>query len=279
MRRLAPLLFALLVGCGDDRATLAAGATASPEPQTILFTGSSTIGPLVAAAAEQYEAQHPHVQVDIQTGGSSRGIADARRGLADIGMTSRGLAPAEGAGLREHVLAKDGVGFLVNADNPLDDLSGGQLLEIFSGIKTDWAQVGGEPGEIVVINRPAGRSELTLVSDYFGIAPTSMVAATIAGENTQVLKLVAENPRAIAYVSIGSASHGITSGSQTKLLQLGGIPATAKRVSDGSYALSRPLVLVTRNDLKPAAQDFLEELLSAQMDELILARAFVPPLR
>lgn len=274
-------LLALLAGCGADGTTHAADGDpgSAPELESILLTGSSTIGPLVAAAAERYEKQHPHVQVDVQTSGSSRGIADARRGLADIGMTSRALEPAERAGLREYVVATDGVGFLVHHQNPVEGLTGGQLLDIFTGIKTDWEQVGGEPGEIVVVNRPAGRSELSLVADYFRIPSARMVAAAIAGENTQVLKLVAGNPRAIAYVSIGSVAQGITASSQTRLLELNGIPATAERVRDGSYALSRPLVLVTRNNARPAVQAFLDELLSERMDEFILSCAFVPPQR
>ncbi len=280
---LLPGILVLLAGCDGEGLTYAAGeidgTSAKKVSKPILITGSSTLGPLIAAAAERYEKEHPGIRIDVQTGGSSRGIADARRGLAEIGMTSRALAPAERAGLRQHIIAKDGVGFLVHTDNPIDGLTGSQLLDIFTGIKTEWATVGGDEGEIVVINRPAGRSELDLVAGYFRIPPGRMVASAIGGENTQVLKLVAGNPRAISYVSIGSAAHSITSGSQAKLLKLGEIPATPDHVREGTYALSRPLVLVTGPKVSPTAQAFLDELLSDRMDDLILAHSFVPPER
>lgn len=279
---LVPGFLALLVGCGGEDLSHAAEGQDGPlaqAPKTVLITGSSTLGPLIAAAAERYEKEHPEVRIDVQTGGSSRGIADARRGLAEIGMTSRGLAPSERAGLREHIIARDGVGFVVHTDNPVSSLTGSQLLDIFTGIKTDWLDVGGDAGEIVVINRPAGRSELSLVAGYFRIPPGRMVAAAIGGENTQVIKLVAGNPRAISYVSIGSAAHSITSGSQAKLLELGDIPATPAHVREGTYALPRPLVLVTGPKVSPAAQAFLDELLSDRIDDLILAHSFAPPQR
>ncbi|MCA9116099.1 MAG: substrate-binding domain-containing protein, partial [Planctomycetaceae bacterium] len=50
----------------------------------------------------------PGVRVDVQTGGSSRGIADARSGLADLGMASRSLKDDE-AELLAFPIATDGV--------------------------------------------------------------------------------------------------------------------------------------------------------------------------
>ena len=83
----------LLAGCGD-RGDQTQGASGQLQGKLIL-TGSSTVAPLANEIAKRFEQQHPGVRVDVQTGGSSRGIVDARRGTADIGMASRALAGDE----------------------------------------------------------------------------------------------------------------------------------------------------------------------------------------
>ncbi|MGF1602336.1 MAG: substrate-binding domain-containing protein, partial [Thermosynechococcaceae cyanobacterium] len=55
----------------------------------LVLTGSSTVAPLAAEIAKRYEQENPGVRVDVQSGGSSRGIADVRQQVADIGMVSR----------------------------------------------------------------------------------------------------------------------------------------------------------------------------------------------
>lgn len=89
----------------------------------LVVTGSSTIAPLIAEIAKRVEQQNPGVRVDVQTGGSSRGIADAKTGVGDIGMSSRNVKPDEAAELKERVLAKDGICFLVHKENPIRALT------------------------------------------------------------------------------------------------------------------------------------------------------------
>ena len=67
------------------------------------------------------ELVHPGVRIDVQTGGSSRGIADARAGVADLGMISRVLREEE-QDLQAFAVARDGVCLIVHADNPVDRL-------------------------------------------------------------------------------------------------------------------------------------------------------------
>ena len=79
----------------------------------LMVTGSSTVAPLVSEIAKRFEQLHPDVRVDVQTGGSGKGIADARIGVADIGMASRALKDEE-SDLVAHKIAADGVGLIVH---------------------------------------------------------------------------------------------------------------------------------------------------------------------
>ena len=113
----APLFLAILLLVGCDRQPSDAGADAGPQGKLTL-TGSSTVAPLAGELAKRYESLHPGVRIDVQTGGSSRGIADARRGTADIGMASRALKPGE-EDLAAHTIALDGITVIVHKDNPV----------------------------------------------------------------------------------------------------------------------------------------------------------------
>ncbi len=260
----------LLWGCGSE------GGRGGDR---ITLTGSSTIAPLVEAAAEHYEADRPGVRIDVQRGGSSRGITDAAKGLNDIGMTSRALKPEEESGLNQHVVALDGIAFVVHASNPVSGLTRQQAKDIFTGAVTRWSEVGGGDAPIVVVNRPEGRSELDLVSDYFGLSPADMKADVVGGENQQAVKLVAGNADAIVYLSLGTASFESGAGTPLRLLDLEGVPATPDAVARGDYVLGRPLVLVIGASVSPAAQAFLDHLMSPGLDTLIAEQGFVVPPR
>ncbi|TVS05514.1 MAG: phosphate ABC transporter substrate-binding protein, partial [Phycisphaerales bacterium] len=109
-----------------------------PSGQDVVrITGSSTMAPLIAELASVYEKENAGVRIDIETGGTSRGIADVRRGVADIGMVSRALSPGE-ADLDARTIARDGVALVVHASNPIASLSAEEVRSIFTGRVSDW---------------------------------------------------------------------------------------------------------------------------------------------
>ena len=242
----------------------------------LVITGSSTIAPLVSEIGKRFESLHPGVRVDVQTGGSSRGIADAREGLADIGMSSRALKEQEKDGLVSYVLARDGVCFLVHKDNPIKELSDQQIRDIFTGKTTNWKQLGGRDAPIIVINRADGRSELELFSHHFQVKPIDIKAHLIAGDNEQGIKTLAGNPNAIVYMSVGTSEYDAAQGIPLKLLPLNGVAATTENVRNGTFPFARPLVLITKPDPKPLTREFIEFALSTKVHDLIQELSFVP---
>lgn len=240
------------------------------------LTGSSTVAPLVAEIGKRYEALHPGVRIDVQTGGSSRGIADTANGLADIGMSSRALRDSEQAGRSVWTLARDGVAFVVHADNPIQELSREQLIGIFTGEIQDWSEVGGLEGDILLINRAAGRSEVDLLTDFLGIDPTSIQPDLIAGENQQGLKMAAGSVHAITYLSVGASAYEQAHGAPIKLLSLDGVAATVDTVAAGDFPLARPLILITPAQNTGLAQSFIQYALSDAVHDLVQQFSYVP---
>jgi phosphate transport system substrate-binding protein len=266
MDRTWPIAFLLLplAGCGGPASS-----------DTLVLTGSSTIAPLAAEIGKRFEERHPGTRIDVQTGGSSRGIADARRGVADIGMASRALHKEE-SDLHGFVIARDGIAVIVHRDNPVAELTDDQIIRIYTGRVTRWSEVGGKDAPITVVNKAQGRSTLELFLAHFELEAPEVKASVVIGDNEQGIKTVAGNPDAIGYVSIGTAEYSAHHGVPIKLLPLGGVEATTANVRNGTFPLSRPLTLVTREEPTGLAREFIDFARSAEVHDLVRGLYFVP---
>ncbi|MDQ3186288.1 MAG: phosphate ABC transporter substrate-binding protein [Pseudomonadota bacterium] len=241
----------------------------------LVLTGASTIAPLAGELARRYELLHPGTRVDVQTGGSARGINDVRNGIADIGMVSRALKPEE-KDLHAYAIALDGVGIILHASNQIAALSRQQVIDIYTGKIVNWQAVGGQDAAITVVNKAAGRSTLELFLNYLKLKNSDIKPHVIIGDNVQGIKMVAGNPNAIGYVSIGAAEYEVWRGTRIKLLPLDGITASMANVRNGTFPLSRPLNFVTPGMPKGLARDFIEFARSEQAHDLVEAQYFVP---
>ena len=254
-----------------------AGCSAARAPKLSL-SGSSTVAPLAAEIAKRYEASHPGSRVDVQTGGSSRGIADARSGTAQIGLVSRALKPEE-ADLQATTIAIDGIALIVNRANPVRSLSDDQIRAIYTGAITNWRQLGGADAPITVVAKAEGRYTLELFLEHFRLDNRRIKASVVIGDNQQGLLTVAADPHAIGYVSIGTASQEAKAGTAIRLLPLAGIAPSLENVRSGRYPLSRPLNLVIQPPAAPGAAPFLAFARSPEVHDLVEAQFFVPPAR
>lgn len=245
------------------------------ERQTLVLTGSSTVAPLAAEIGKRFESLHSGVRVDVQTGGSSRGIADTRQGVADIGMVSRALKSEE-QDLFAFTIARDGVCLIVHGDNPVTVLTDEQVVAIYTGRITNWNEVGGSDAPITVVNKAEGRSTLELFLHHFKLKNSDVRPHVVIGDNEQGIKTVAGNPDAIGYVSIGTAEYDATHGISIKLLPVGGVDASIENVSNGTFPISRPLNLVTRTQPEGLARAFIEFARSREVHDIVRSQYFVP---
>lgn len=274
---LMPLAIALtscvwLQGCSSSN-TAATNNTNKPQGKLVL-TGSSTVAPLTAEISKRFESGHPGVRVDVQSGGSSRGITDARQGVADIGMVSRALKPEE-KDLKAFSIARDGVTVILHKENPVQSLSDKQIVDIYTGKVTNWKQVGGQDRAITVVSKAEGRSTLELFTNYFKLKNTDIKAQVVIGENEQGIKTVAGNPNAIGYVSIGSAENSAANKVPIKLLPVNGVAATTANVQNSTFPISRPLNLVTKTEPQGLAKEFIDFAQSQQVSDIVKKQNFV----
>ena len=278
----AVLALALLAGCGSSAApattTAPAADSAAPASEapaelsgTVATDGSTSMEKVIGALGEAFMEQNKGVTFTYNPTGSGSGITAVGEDRCDIGLSSRALKDDEKAsGLKETVLALDGIAVIVNPANPVSDLDVETIAKIYTGEITNWKEVGGNDAEIVLIGREAGSG----TRDGFESITDTKDSCKYRQELTStgdVITTVSTNPDAIGYASLAALKDNV------KALTVGGIAPTEDTVKDGSYVIQRPFVLVTKEGtaLSETAQKFFDYVTSPEAAEIIAAAGAV----
>ena len=280
----AVMALALFAGCGASApAATEAPAAVSEAPAaetpaageeltgTVSTDGSTSMEKVIGALGESFMEANKGVTFTYNPTGSGSGITAVSEGRCDIGLSSRALKDDEKAGgLKETILALDGIAIIVNPANPVNDLDIETIGKIYKGEITNWKEVGGNDAEIVLIGREAGSG----TRDGFETITGTKDACKYRQELTStgdVITTVANNPDAIGYASLAALKDSV------KALTVGGVAPTEDTVKDGSYVVQRPFVLVTKEgtELSKAAQEFFDYAVSSDAAGIISAAGAV----
>ena len=261
------MALSLFAGCGqkaDDNGTTTGG--------TVSTDGSTSMEKVIGALGESFMEANSGTTFTYNPTGSGSGIQAVSEGRCDIGLSSRALKDDEKAsGLKETIVALDGIAIIVNPQNPVKDLSLEQIAKIYTGEITNWKDVGGEDAEIVRIGREAGSG----TRDGFESITETKDACQYRQELTStgdVITTVSQNPNAIGYASLAAIKDSV------KALTVNGVAPTEATVKDGTYLVQRPFVLVTKEGaaLSETAQKFFDFAASADAASIISAAGAVP---
>ncbi|MBQ3089409.1 MAG: phosphate ABC transporter substrate-binding protein [Oscillospiraceae bacterium] len=265
MKKILSLLLALTL-------TLAlTGCSSGSGDASVSTDGSTSMEKVIGALGERFMEDHPNTTFTYNPTGSGSGIQAVQEGRCQIGLSSRSLKEEElAAGLTGTVLAYDGIAVVVNPENPVTDLDTETIAQIFTGQITDWSQVGGQPGEIVLIGREAGSGTRDGFESITGTEDLCQYRQELTSTG-DVITAVSQNPAAIGYASLASVKDTV------KLLSVDGVLPSEETIRQGSYPIQRPFLLVTRSDepLGQTAQDFFDFALSPEAYELIAAAGVV----
>ena len=256
----AVLVLALaLAGCGSTE-------------QTVSTDGSTSMEKVIGALGEAYMEENSDVNFTYNPTGSGTGITAVLEGRCDIGLSSRNLkAEEESAGLKATVLAYDGIAVIVNPNNPVSDLDVETIAKIYTGEITNWSELGGTDGEIVLIGREAGSGTRDGFESITGTEDVCKYRQELTSTG-DVITTVSQNPNAIGYASVASIKDSV------KAVTVDGVAPTNESIKDGSYVIQRPFVMVTKADteLSESAQKFFDFALSPEAEEIIIAAGAVP---
>ena len=232
---------------------------------SVATDGSTSMEKVIGALGEAFMAENPNVTFTYNPTGSGSGIQAVSEGRCDIGLSSRALKDDEKAsGLKETVVALDGIAIIVNPENPVNDLDVETIAKIYTGEVTNWSEVGGNDAEIVLIGREAGSGTRDGFESITGTKDACQYRQELTSTG-DVITTVSQNPDAIGYASLSAVKDSV------KALTVGGVAPSEETVKDGSYVVQRPFVLVTKDGeaLSEAAQAFYDYALSADQAELI----------
>ena len=268
------MALALLAGCGNqtdnnssnnDNSGDAGDTPAASVSGTVSTDGSTSMEKVIGALSESYMAANKDVTVNYNPTGSGAGITAVQEGTCDIGLSSRALKDEEkAAGLKETVLAYDGIAIIVHPDNPVSDLSIEQIAKLYTGEITNWKDVGGSDAEVVLIGREAASGTRDGFESITGTKDKCQYRQELTSTG-DVITAVSQNPDAIGYASLAAIKDSV------KALSVDGVTPSETTVKDGSYQVQRPFVLVTVEGkaLSAAAQSFFDYATSADAADII----------
>ena len=273
---------AALTACGGSASSAAASSTSTAASSTASSTaaalsgnvatgGSTSMKNVIAALTEGFAEVEPGVTVSYDPTGSGAGITGATDKTLDIGLSSRALKDDEKADVEGTTIALDGIAIIVNNASKVEDLTVDQLKQMFTGEITNWSEVGGDDGEIVLIGREAGSGTRDGFESIVDVKDSCKYAQELTATGA-VISAVEANPLAIGYASLSAV------GDTVKMVTVGGVECSEETVKDGSYEVQRPFVFVTNKSvtLSEQAQAFFDFATSADAADLIRTAGAVP---
>ena len=271
---------AALTACGGSASSAAASSTAAGSTASstaaalsgnVAAGGSTSMKNVIAALTEGFAEVEPGVTVSYDPTGSGAGITGAADKTLDIGLSSRALKDDEKADVDGTTIALDGIAIIVNNASKVEDLTVDQLKQMFTGEITNWSEVGGDDGEIVLIGREAGSGTRDGFESIVDVKDSCKYAQELTATGA-VISAVEANPLAIGYASLSAV------GDTVKMVTVGGVECSEDTVKDGSYEVQRPFVFVTNKSvtLSEQAQAFFDFATSADAADLIRTAGAVP---
>ena len=274
---------AALTACGGSASSAAASSVASTASSAAASTasgslsgnvatgGSTSMKNVIAALTEGFAEVEPGVTVSYDPTGSGAGITGATDKTLDIGLSSRALKDEEKNDVDGTVIALDGIAIIVNKASKVEDLTVDQLKQMFTGEITNWADVGGDDGEIVLIGREAGSGTRDGFESIVDVKDSCKYAQELTATGA-VISAVEANSLAIGYASLSAV------GDTVKMVTVGGVECSEETVKDGSYEVQRPFVFVTNKSvtLSEQAQAFFDFATSTDAADLIRTAGAVP---
>ncbi|HJN16442.1 MAG TPA: phosphate ABC transporter substrate-binding protein [Armatimonadota bacterium] len=249
--------------------------------------GSDTMANVAQAWAAAYY-EKTGTQVSVTGGGSGTGIAAMLNGTCDIANASRRmegkeitLADEKGLDPQETVVALDGLAVVVHPENPVGELTVDELAAIFTGEITNWREVGGEDDVIVLLSREVNSGTHVYFKEHVlrkgdkdsqsEFAP----GALLQPSSQAIADIAAQNPRVIGYYGMGYLSEDQKPIAVAENADGPFVLPAPENVLDGSYSISRPLLLITNGAPEGDVKGYIDFILGPEGQQIVKDLEFV----
>ncbi|MET9208575.1 phosphate ABC transporter substrate-binding protein [Streptomyces bacillaris] len=263
------LLAGLVTACADGQSSAGGGG--------LRASGSTTVAPVAADAAEALKAQGMNITIATQ-GGSAGGISQLAAGQIDIALSSKPISDEDRtahpkADFVTTQIGSDAVGVIVTkpvADAGVKNLTANQVRGLFEGKITNWSEVGGPKLDVFVYDKEPGRGTREVLDKYVygdekAPPPPDTDNFAIVGGNLETRNKLESTPGAV-----GPLSTGFVEGREKlAVVTLDGIAASPENIASGKYPMNRPLYLITNGEPAGDAKKFIDYLLSDKGQALL----------
>lgn len=250
----------------------------------VRVSGSTTVNPVVADAAEALRREGLSVTVDTQ-GGSAGGISQLAAGEIDIAMSSKPVGDDDRAAhpdldFTPTRIGADAVGIIVTRevfDGGVTSLTREQVAAVFEGRVANWREVGGPDLPVFVYDKEPGRGTREVLDAYLygpdGEAPPSQSTdrLSIVGGNEETRTKLQSTPGSVAPLSTAFVE-GL---GDLSAVALDGIEPTSAAIASGEYPMARPLFLVTDGPPGGDAARFVDYVLSDAGQQLVTKHGYL----
>lgn len=253
--------------------------------------GSDTMLEVAGALAEAYQAVKTEVIVSVSGGGSGVGIAAMMSGDVDIANSSRKMkekeedeAKKQGYSPIHTSIGYDGIAIYVHKDNPIQSITVAQLKELFGdgGKLTKWSDLGVDLGAdanpVVLASRQnnSGTYEFFREAVLGGDKGRFKPECNNLNGSKDVVDFCAKTKSAIGYSGIAYATDQVR---VLPVVKAEGSPAvmpTVDTVLDGSYAIRRPLYMITKGAAAGDIKDYLDWIVSDAGQKVLQDKGYIP---
>ncbi len=277
----------VLASCGSaekkQEATASTETNSSAKKIAITVKGSDTVLPLAQKEAEDYMKANADASITIVGGGSGVGITALKDGSTDIAMSSRSLKTeekmefkAKNMDIKEVVIASDALAAIVNPKNRVSKLTHEQLGDIYTGKVTNWKQLGGEDMKIVAYARETSSGTYEFFKEH--VMDKKNYSSTVLNmpATGAIVESVSKTIGAIGYVGLAYETKDVkqlaVSYDQGKTY----VEPSVQAAQDGTYPIARPLYFYYDAAKEAGVTPFVEYILSAIGQQIVLEVGYVP---
>jgi phosphate transport system substrate-binding protein len=258
---------------------------------SIKITGSDTMVNLAQAWRERYQDVEPGVSLQVKGGGTGVGLAALCQGRVDIATASRPISDEEielakkktGKAPKEFLVGLDALAIFVHLENPIDSITIPQLAEIYGagGTITKWSDLsvkndGCADGEIIRVSRQNSSGTYVYFREaVLGKDREYAQGITSLSGSSDIVALISKTPCAIGYSGMGYRSDNVKMLKVAKQDGQPGVEPTRETATDGTYPISRPLLIYTLGEPTGHVKDLVDWMLSDDGQKIVEASGYV----
>jgi phosphate transport system substrate-binding protein len=240
---------------------------------------------LTQRLTEWYHNDHQDASFIVSGEASGKGIAALIEGKVDVVQSSRQALAGEVVALREKrgeqfvqiPVATEVAGILVNAANPIHELSIFEVRQILSGSAKNWKQLGGNDAPIKIYGRDSISDVREFIEEEFMGDERISSSATTFPKNSSLYDAVAKDKHGIGYGTVNMALNPNARFVAIKASSaVAGVAPTTENVLEHRYPLVRPLYYIFAGRPSGIVQQFAQWVLSGHGQLVVEAVEFWP---